>query len=185
MLEIEFKNMLSEAEYHFLMAHFGKVGQALPQTNVYFDTAGNDLKKNRMSLRIRKTVSGFELTLKQPHESGGKLETNQDLSEVDAEKIENLLGFVEGPVKAILNGIGINPDQLNVVGYLVTDRVEFPYEGGTLFLDHSKYNGKEDFELEFEAESYKEGLLTFQSVLAKFQIPVRHGVSKIKRATTP
>lgn len=184
MVEIEFKNMLTRGEYNRLMEHFQVQGQAKPQTNIYFDTAGNDLKKNRMSLRVRKTVSGFELTLKQPHPDG-KLETNQDLSEADAEKLQNLKGFVDGPVKDVLDAMGIPAEELSVVGYLVTDRVEFPYKNGTLFLDHSKYNEKEDFELEFEATSYDAGLQTFERFLAEFQIPTRQGVSKIRRATTP
>lgn len=184
MVEIEFKNMLTQREYEQLMNHFQMTGKAKPQTNIYFDTAGNHLKNSSMSLRVRQTVDGWELTLKQPHPEG-KLETNQDLLESEAKALEDLKGFVEGPVKKILDAEHIPVADLSVIGYLVTDRAEFPYKNGTLFLDHSKYNGKEDYELEFEADNYDRGLQTFQQVLRDFKIPTRHGVSKIRRATTP
>jgi len=182
MIEIEFKNMITKAEYDHLARHF-KAEAPKSQTNTYFDTSAQHLKNTGMSLRIRKTVNGHELTLKQPHPDG-KLETNQDLAETEATAILTLKHFVKGPVLDILEEEHIPTGDLHVIGELTTHRIEFPYKGGILFLDHSTYNGREDYELEYEATAYDTGLQIFDSLLRDFKIPTRPAVSKIRRATT-
>ena len=181
MLEIEFKNMLTQNEYQRLMAHFK--GNPKSQTNTYFDTPEDGLKQQKMALRVRKSSSGFELTLKEPHPQG-KVETNQDLSEPEATRLLNLKGFPEGPVLKKLVSGGITPHELRIIGELTTERAQFPYKGGTLFLDYSTYGDKSDYELEYEADTYDAGLQTFEQLLRDFQLPSRPAESKIKRATS-
>jgi len=182
MIEIEFKNMITKAEFYRLAKHF-QAEAPKSQTNTYFDTSAQHLKHLGMSLRVRKTVYGYELTLKQPHPDG-KLETNQDISETEAKQLINLESFVSGPVQAILEKDHVPTGDLQVIGSLTTNRIEFPYKDGILFLDHSTYNGREDYELEYEASSYEQGLQTFDALLRDFKIPTRPAVSKIRRATT-
>ena len=41
-------------------------------------------------------------------------------------------------------------EELSLFGTLTTDRVEMPYEGGILVLDHSFYLHCDDYEVEYE-----------------------------------
>lgn len=182
MLEIEFKNLLEPAEYYHLLKHFQiRPDQIRTQTNIYFDTPQGHLKKARSALRVRRSASGLELTLKRPHPQGA-LEDNHPLTEADVSALIDLKRFVEGAPKKQLLKMGVPLPELHIIAELTTHRAQFPYEGGTLFLDHSTYNGKEDFELEFEADDYDAGLQTFGNLLGRFNLPHRPAQPKIRRA---
>ncbi|MGV2621830.1 UNVERIFIED_CONTAM: CYTH domain-containing protein [Halobacillus marinus] len=180
-IEIEFKNLLTEAEYNriYQFLPFESV-ELMEQTNYYFETGDGQLRGKGAALRIRKKNGSWTMTLKEPHKDG-LLETHAPLTEEQA----NLWIQNKGPKKADisrqLEGLGIDQDRLHYLGSLTTRRKELPYNGALVVLDHSLYYDKEDYELEVEAPSKEAGLQVIKQILEACKIPERQTDNKIKR----
>ncbi len=86
-LEIEYKSLLSLAEYDQLKKLFTHV-TPVRQTNHYLDSKDFKLRKKKLALRIRTFDKSAEMTLKVPQEVGN-IEYNIDLS---LEEAQQLLG---------------------------------------------------------------------------------------------
>ncbi|MFZ7944604.1 MULTISPECIES: CYTH domain-containing protein [Bacillaceae] len=180
-IEIEFKNMLTKKEYEQLLKEFKiKDGQIFSQENHYFDTADFSLKETGAALRIRQKGGAYEMTLKQPNEVG-LLETNQTLSRVEASLAMNQGQLPYGIIQELIAEQGIPFSKIDYFGSLTTNRVEFQYKNGLLVLDHSSYMGIDDYELEYEVDSFTEGQKIFLELLAQFGIPKRKTENKILR----
>ncbi|PLS02918.1 CYTH domain-containing protein [Neobacillus cucumis] len=180
-IEIEFKNMLTKAEYERILSEFNIVeNQIITQENFYFDTPAFALKKAKSALRIRKIGMNYMMTLKQPREIG-LLETNQVLTSEEASEATNKGRLPNGQIKQLIEQIHIPFASIEYFGSLITNRVEFPYKDGILVLDHSLYLQKEDYEMEYEVVNYQEGLKNFQTLLEQFGIPERRTENKVHR----
>ena len=180
-LEIEYKNMLTKEEFSKLTSYFSFQKQDFTrQVNHYFDTAAFSLKDQHSALRIREKTGKWELTLKQPAEGPGLLETTQYLSEEEAKKMVDCGELPSGPVANAIQPL-INGDRLAYFGSLATERAEKPYKKGLIVLDHSEYLSTEDYELEYETEDPVEGKKVFLSLLEEQAIPVRKTENKVRR----
>ncbi|ANU13744.1 CYTH domain-containing protein [Planococcus halocryophilus] len=180
-LEIEFKNMLTQQEYSRLLEDFTDFHNGpVTQHNHYFDTADFQLKKQLSALRIRNKNERFECTLKIPA-SVGHYEITDQLTEEQAQHMLALTSFDATEVKDALLTLDVSPSQLNLIGTLTTHRVEFDFLGGLLVIDHSEYNGQEDFELEYEVTDAETGHLNFLNFLHQQEIPERPANKKIAR----
>lgn len=179
-LEIEFKNILTKAEYETLLHAFNITeDQIFSQENHYFDTSDFALKHAGSALRIRKKHNDYEMTLKQPLENG-LLETNQKLSFQETKQaFQGRLP--EGEIKSKIESMAIPFSRIEYFGSLLTNRTELEYKGGLLVLDHSLYLNKEDYELEFECQNFKEGSEVFYELLRLYRIPERKTKNKIQR----
>ncbi|MBM7644041.1 uncharacterized protein YjbK [Scopulibacillus daqui] len=179
-LEIEFKNMLTKAEFEQLRDHFHLSKCFVRQVNHYFDTRSFDLKQKGAALRIREKSNKTVLTLKQPHPEG-LLETHQSINQQDAQLMIETGQMPHGDVRQAISTLGIHDLLLQYLGALTTDRAQKTYHNGELVLDHSRYNDTEDYELEYEAADADSGRKTFNQLLSQFQIPERKTDNKIKR----
>jgi uncharacterized protein YjbK len=180
-IEIEFKNILSEKEYELLLKKFNiNEKQIFSQENHYFDTPDFALKEKKAALRIRQKQDHFEMTLKQPA-SVGLLETNQVLTMEEASEAIQFGKLPTGIIQNLIEEMDIPYKTIGYFGSLLTKRVEFDYKEGLLVLDHSYYLNKEDFELEYEAKNYRDGLRIFQEFLRLHGIPKRITENKILR----
>ncbi|MGY4689542.1 CYTH domain-containing protein [Salibacterium sp. K-3] len=180
--EIEKKNLLTEREFHQLCETFHVTNQQFErQANTYFDTPDGGIKKQGGALRVREKNNSMVLTLKQPALEG-LLETNQSLSQEEAESVLTGRGLPEGEVKTTLTGsLNIDPNHLTRLGTLETLRAQLSYKTGILFFDHSTYLDTEDFEIEIEGPSEQEVETWLDEVLKKQNIPLRNTPNKIKR----
>jgi uncharacterized protein YjbK len=180
-IEIEFKNMLSKAEYEKFLIEFNiDEEQIFSQENHYFETDDFALQEKDSALRIRKKGQAFEMTLKQPAPVG-LLETNQPLSEDEAALALDKGKLPNGIIQRLIEEKSIPFAKIKYIGSLVTRRVEFEYKKGLLVLDHSTYLNKQDYELEYEVEVFDEGLQAFRDLLTQFKIPERKSKNKIWR----
>ena len=180
-IEIEFKNMLTKEEFIQIKSHFQvKSSDFVKQENHYFDTLDFALKSNGCALRIREKKERFEMTLKQPHPEG-LLETNQILSDEQANILLNGGQIMDGIVKTQILTLNVNTDDIQYFGSLITDRVEFPYLEGLLVLDFSSYLNVQDYELEYEVSNRDPGESTFLNLLSKLNIPIRKSKNKVRR----
>lgn len=180
-IEIEYKNMITEAEFRNFIKYFSIADHDfILQKNYYFETPEYALKNARAALRIREKQGRFVLTLKE-EKPYGHLETTQQLLEDSARDIIRTGRFPEGPVFARLKEIGVDAHKIRYIGKLETERAEIPYAGGLLVLDRSSYFQKVDFEVEYEVDDPEAGKKIFHALLQKLQIPERKSVNKIAR----
>lgn len=180
-LEIEFKNMLTKAEYERILVEFNNgSNQVFTQENHYFDTPDFSLKKAGCALRIRKKGIEYVMTLKQPMDVG-LLETNQLLTNAESSAALNHGRLPNGQIKDLIEEKNISFAEIEFFGSLTTNRAEFSYKNGLLVLDHSIFLQHEDYEMEFEVENYEEGKKSFRELLEQFHIPQRETKNKVRR----
>ena len=181
-IEIEFKNIITQEEFKQLLYTFSiKDEDFITQENHYFDTETFSLKNNGCALRIRKKNNAYEMTLKQPAKDG-LLETNIFLEEDIAHSMMERNIIPNNAITQILQDeFTIDASSIQYFGSLVTNRAETKYKSGLLVLDHSIYLNKEDYEIEYEVEQFKQGQKDFEELLKKLNIPLRKTDNKIKR----
>lgn len=181
-LEIEFKNLLTKHQYEQLLQKFQIPKDAIQrQTNHYFDTPEHLLRNLKSGLRIRQIGSYFECTLKEKSSEHAHLETTDELTAEQAEKMLQGKGFFAAEVakRIALHNIPIN--ELAVFGSLTTDRVEIPYKEGLLVFDHSYYLQCDDYEVEYETNDVKKGNIIFDEFLHQNGIEKQTTDKKIAR----
>lgn len=180
-LEIEFKNLLDVTEYNILFTHFNfDVQLSKKQTNIYFDTKENDLKKHDCALRVRIINNNIELTLKQKIKVG-ILETTDIINENELNMLINENKLVQKEVANKLKQLGFTKS-LHHLASFITYRYEVNYENNLLVLDKSIFYGKIDYELELETKEYNNGLQVFNKILTEFSIKKKSSKNKISRA---
>ncbi|MDA9472714.1 CYTH domain-containing protein [Enterococcus sp. 5H] len=181
-LEIEFKTLLSKEEFSRTIEYFHlNEENFFTQTNYYFDSTDFQLKKQKIGLRVRTLANNAEITLKIPQKVG-LLEINDALSLDEAQKIiESATLPDRGNVYNKLTELGINKDDLRLIGSLTTKRAEKKLPQGLLALDESWYNEQHDFELELEVDDAEKGRESFLYVLDSLTIKESPSPNKIQR----
>lgn len=181
-IEIELKNLMTKDEFSQLIKHFSIPESSFKkQINYYFDTTDFNLKQNHCALRIRHKSNTYTLTLKEPYEEG-LLESHETLTEEEAQQLMDGKEFTSNDIlNHIESKYGISKLSIEYLGSLETTRSEYPYKSGLLVFDHSKYLGKEDYELEFEVPERTQGEREFNDLLQTFSIPQRKTPNKIQR----
>ncbi|EXJ22884.1 Adenylate cyclase [Alkalibacterium sp. AK22] len=185
-IEIEFKNLLNATEYARLKTDFfGADASGFKQTNTYFDTTDEALRRSACALRIRVKKDEAEITLKTPFKGHHK-EWNLPLNHSEAIKTINASIFELPPslTSFIREELELEITQVKKIAELTTERLERPYENCLLVLDRSWYSNTTDYELELESPSIETGNTVFNSLLHTYGIPVRKTPNKIKRAVS-
>ena len=189
--EIEFKNELNKEQYlHLLDNEFKDSSDNILntfQTNYYFDTIDQVLKKQHSVLRIRVTDSSNELTFKVPHQDF-LMESNYHLSNNDCSDIiqstQLVLSSYLLPTDSIPKLENISKDTVfRLFNQFDTDRHEKSVGDHLIVLDMTTFqNGVVDYELEVESQSPEAGLDFFNSFLEKHAIKKQKALPKIARA---
>ncbi|MGX6978088.1 CYTH domain-containing protein [Vagococcus elongatus] len=183
-IEVEFKNLLTEAEFLKLKAYYD-ISEELffTQENYYFDTTRREVQKMGAALRIRLKSNANEITLKTPLEEG-LLETTEPLSLQQADTFKADKKFpTSSTILTKLPFLKSVEDPLYLIASLKTRRAEKQLTKDVLLvLDESWYHGKHDFELELETSDFLEGKQFFIDFLTQHQIPTRKTENKILRA---
>ncbi|WP_409368071.1 CYTH domain-containing protein [Lysinibacillus sp. 38-6] len=181
-LEIEFKNVLTKSQYEQLLHDFKIQENAIHrQINHYFDTPTNAIRKLQSGLRIRIIDNYYECTLKEKSSKHAHLETTDELTAEQAEKMLAGQGFYAPEVAKRLALHHIPLEQLAVFGSLTTDRVEIPYKEGLLVFDHSFYLQCDDYEVEYESKDEIKGNAIFDEFLQQYGIKKQIAEKKIAR----
>lgn len=183
--EIEFKNLLTETEYHSLLKDYDLTQKDIKkQTNIYFDTPDGQLRQQKKGLRIRLLPNQVELTLKVPQKDDYTyLEITDYLTTFQKEL--PLIKQVFTSKSNVLDYLKQNHfpvDLLEEIGSLTTYRAELQLTPAHLLvLDESHYGGIKDFELEMEVLETQEGSLFFTQFLSQHNLPVRPAKKKVAR----
>lgn len=177
---MEYKNLLTEAEFKRLLDGLPFPEKAQRQVNHYFETADFALKESGAALRIREKDDTFTSTLKEPHPKG-LLETHDTLTQQEAYSWMNGTVTLKQNIAKRMTDKHISADNLTYYGRLTTERRELNYNDVLLVLDYSAYHGYDDYELEIEAQSEAAGVKTMDQIMHHFNINKRHTPNKIQR----
>lgn len=182
-IEIEFKNLLTKQQYEQLLQAFHiNTNTIHRQINHYFDTPTQTLKNLQSEiLRIRQISHYYECTLKEKNAEHAHLETTDELTAEQAQKMLNGKGFYAQEVAKRLALHNVPLEQLDVFGSLTTDRVEIPYKEGLLVFDHSYYLQCDDYEVEYETNDAIKGKAIFEEFLQLYGIQKQATAKKIAR----
>ncbi len=157
--EYEIKFMLSKEQYEKLSEIFlDSKRRTFTQTNYYYDTHEQKLRKNNITARIREKSGKFTGEFK--NHSAGTTHSRETRFRVDG--VSSVIWYKEDPIY--------------LHGKLYTKRTEINIcDEVTLTLDHNKYLDAEDYELELEYEMpCKESaiaiILSLQSVLGRIEL---------------
>lgn len=181
-IEIEFKNLLTKEEFEALL-HGCPFPEAYKQINYYFETKDMRLSKLKTALRIREKKGQFTLTLKEAKE-GHILETHISLTEEEAKQCIDGEFLDREDFSRHLSSLSIQVEDLIYQGKLTSLRRSFSKDNKLYVLDHSFYNGLEDYEFELEADHAEEGEASFHELLKSYQISLKKTPSKIERFFT-
>ena len=182
-IEIEFKNLLNKSEYKHLKNTFSPYHKNHTiQTNFYFETSTFQLKSKGAAFRVRSKDSKNIATLKLPNPDGpGLLEVHIRITEEELESWKENNILLPKELKDYFVAFDINPHDLKFGGSLKTIRDEYSYKDMLLVLDHSFYHGKEDYELELEADNEQLGKQVFDQILEENAITIRNTPNKVAR----
>lgn len=184
-IEIEFKNLLTKEQYEYLLQAFSiEPSQIMRQTNHYFDTPDQHLKKQASALRLRHLHNKIECTLKEKQSKHQHLETTDIITEQQAQAMLAGSPITAPSVTERLQLFEVPLDALQCFGTLTTDRVEIPYEGGLLVFDHSFYLQCDDYEVEYETNDESFGKNVFADFLSNYHIKPQPAPKKIVRFMT-
>ncbi len=181
-IEKEFKNLIYVNEYVKTLSYLKlKPLFGVMQCNSFFDNEQLSLHKKNATLRIRFSNGVRELTLKEDADDG-RLETNY--SPLSDKQFADLI--IEGiiPKSDILTRLqhsGVKGPYW-YQGEMITNRIEISYKGCKLAIDHAKYLGTEDYEIEVEKDNEKVNhKKVAKNLLENLGIPVRKVKGKRKR----
>ncbi|UTR05002.1 CYTH domain-containing protein [Alkalihalobacillus sp. LMS6] len=183
-MEYEAKSLLTNEEYQTLQQWFGKK-KAVTQMNDYYDTEAFMLKQQTAALRVRTKEQNATLTLKQQTEEG-MVETHQSLHAEELALL-NTGTLPDGAVKTAIEALLGNVPSFHHYGQLTTHRSTYPYKDGIICLDHSVYNNREDFEIEYEGTSMTQATTVLFELLQDQHIEYKPAKNKVARffATSP
>lgn len=183
-IEIEAKILLDKENYEKIIKELHFPEEKTKQTNYYFDSKDQILKKYAMVLRIRESEHNFVLTIKAPL-SEGLLEKNQNLSEKEAEDLIDHNIFPEGDIANFLEMLQIDAKSLIVLATLTTSRKHTTYNGTKLDISRNTYGSMIDYELECDSNSRSKSEETLKEICKQFKIRyVLNTLSKEDRAIT-
>lgn len=138
-LEIEYKTLLTQAEYHNLDTHFS-FDQIVEQTNIYYDDTRKTLFNLGIMCRIRIIEDSYEFTLKVP----------QDEGVLEYEVSMDSLSLKTPEIETILREYKLIADDLVEVGKSHTVRKIYRDQFGEWCLDDNTFSHHQDYELEYE-----------------------------------
>lgn len=174
-IERELKLLINEGVYNELL-HSYDFHNPITQTNTYFDTENQDVKKQRGAVRIRTIQDKKIFTLKIRKDEYTHYEFEKEISAENINEIED---------PEILNWFKHYqiPKNLHPTASFTTLRNVYVFENGELCLDKTHYKNHTDYEIEYEYTSDHDGIHFFNSILEKYGLKwVKNCPSKIARA---
>ena len=182
--ENECKVLLNSDDYETIYNYFDlDKCPLIKQVNYYFDTINFKLANNKYNLRVRHVLDKdtFTLTVKVPQNDGSNLEINEDITyeefKILIEKNELPNGYIKERIEEF------NDEKIILLASLITSRYEFEYNSGMMALDYNEYNGKYDYELEFEGLDMEHAKYIITKLFDELNIDFKFStISKTKRA---
>lgn len=174
-IERELKLLVSKEEFHSLLKTL-PFSEPWTQTNTYYDSADQIIRKQGGALRIRTIGSKHILTLKIRKDEITHYEYEKEIPTDQLEKIQDpeILGW--------LKEYHI-PSNLKKTAQFTTIRQVYECENAELCADETEYTDHIDYEIEYEYHRNHDGISEFNQILAQIgQKYIKNCPSKIARA---
>ncbi|WP_129045121.1 CYTH domain-containing protein [Companilactobacillus metriopterae] len=156
MLESEYKTLISHKDFEELIDKFSFPVYNI-QKNFYFDSNEFDLFNHGETMKLR-ILNNNAIFIFKSTDTSSNLLTKREESEIltifNTAEIPNNIKIYEHPDLTLKN-----------YGELKTCRYYLVYKGWELSLDHNKYLGTEDFEIELEEKNTTVSLNTIVNEL--------------------
>ena len=170
-LEFESRAMLTADKYKeiltFYLGNSEISHKEFHLINDYFETDNKDLSKHKLMLRVRKSHSQFDLTLKVPlSKELGDTEYHQYLEQNEYLNLKENNIFPNGNIKDKIESFGVSITSVKYKTSLNCFRHEFYFDNHIIILDKNAYGDILDFNIEIEASS-KENAINKNLELAK------------------
>ena len=174
-IEKELKLLINKQVYDNIMNSYD-FHKSIIQTNTYFDTANQDVKKQHGAVRIRTIENKKIFTLKIKKDEYTHYEFEKEISAENINEIED---------PEILNWFNQYriPKNLHPTANFTTLRNVYEFENGELCLDKTTFKNHIDYEIEYEYTSDHDGIQFFNSILDQYGLKLQKNCpSKIARA---
>lgn len=173
-IEKEYKVLVTKDQFEALRCLYKNL-EFIRQINTYYDTDSMAIKEKQGAMRIRTLKDTCIFTL--------KLNIGHKLYEYETfVKDDTLEALQQSDIKALLNEFHIQGD-LKRLTQLVTERAIIETDYAEICFDISTYQGKTDYEIEYEYKKDHDGLTAFQTFLKPIGISYKTNcISKIQRA---
>lgn len=190
MIEKEIKYLLSQEDFIKMEVYLKEyLKKRIIQSNFYFDSQNFDLKKKRITVRVRifSNKKG-EITIKK----GIKNNFTENINEAKI-RIEETLPLPFKDIKNILKFKNIDRFldkyekqksnfKIDMLGKLKTYRNIYNLFEGELFLDKSRYFKQTDYELEWEGNNLENANIHIKKIFSDLNIkPLLNKLSKSSR----
>ena len=174
-IERELKVLLTEEIYHNILNSYD-FHNPITQTNTYYDTDDNAIKKQHGAMRIRKIGNTNIFTLKIRKDEYTHYEFEKEIHTDDIHKID------DPQIKQWLKQYQI-PEKVHPIATFTTKRRVHEFENGELCLDETQFENHKDFEIEYEYTKKHDGIAFFNALLKKYNLKwEKNCPSKIARA---
>lgn len=172
-IEFEYKILVNESDFNQLLSLFDTT--CVDQTNVYYDSVDHLLVSKKAAMRLRFIEDKVYFTL--------KARLNQDLLEYEKEVFfKDLNDCDDLEILELLKSYHLQKPFIPLTS-LRTIRHYINLEHAQLCFDQNFYNGKIDYEIEYEYFDEHDGLKVFNDILAKINLKYeKNCISKFKRA---
>lgn len=174
-IERELKLLINKQVYDNIMNSYD-FHKSIIQTNTYYDTANQDVKKQHGAVRIRTIENKKIFTLKIKKDEYTHYEFEKEISTENINEIED---------PEILNWFNQYqiPKNLHPTANFTTLRNVYEFENGELCLDKTTFKNHIDYEIEYEYTSDHDGIQFFNSILEQYGLKWQKNCpSKIARA---
>jgi len=149
-MEYESRAMINKEQYSAILKDIKNRHsfKHFVHTNLYFDRKDLFLTNHHAVLRIRKVENNSELTLKIKQHDGDMEITIDNIN--PKEPVQLLLS---NKIKNEIEKIGVQSEDLQLVGELTTERIEVAFDTFLFVLDKNIFNNKTDYNIEIESSS--------------------------------
>mgnify|MGYP000276066327 FL=1 len=159
-IERELKLLINKQVYDNIMNSYD-FHKSIIQTNTYFDTANQDVKKQHGAVRIRTIENKKIFTLKIKKDEYTHYEFEKEIS------TENINEIEDPEILNWFNQCRI-PKNLHPTANFTTLRNVYEFENGELCLDKTTFKNHIDYEIEYEYTSDHDGIQFFNSILDQY-----------------
>ena len=186
-MEYEARVMIDENQYLAISDFYlknSKKYHELTNNNYYYDTPECEIINNNMMLRIR-NVDGNkdEVTLKVKDINGDKEITREVDGIINYSESLFNQGLLNDEMLKKLEEKNINPQRINLLTSLFTNRIEVDEDGYILVIDKNQYCDVIDYNLEVESNSRENAKKYLLEICDKFNIEYKDKyLTKSKRA---
>lgn len=174
-IEKEYKVLLTKNQYN----HFIKVypfTKTVHQSNTYYDTPNQDIKKMDGALRIRTIENKNIFTLKIKRDASSHFEYEKEISCTSIDEIK------DAEILEWLQAYDIPPKVHPIVSFSTIRKI-WNTDEAEISLDMTSYENHIDYEIEYEYKKNHDGLQKFQQILNTIHVIYKKNCpSKIARA---